>query len=153
MRFSLPLPGRRRAGRTPGRNPGRNPGRAARPVMTPRALVLGALIVLFVVVLASPLHRYLHSRHDVASAARQLHDDQQALQRLSAEKAHWSDPGYVQQQARLRLQYAMPGDTVYTVAGPGAGSSLNAPSAINRRAIGGDTWTTRLWRSVQAASG
>jgi cell division protein FtsB len=131
----------------------RRAGRKARPVLTPRALVLGALIVLLVVVLASPLHHYLGSRHDVSSAAQQLHRDQQALQRLTSEQAKWSDPGYVQRQARLRLQYAMPGDTVYTVVGPGETSSLGRAPGAGRKAAGADTWTTRLWHSVQAAGG
>jgi cell division protein FtsB len=121
--------------------------------MTPRALVVGALVILLVVVLASPLHHYLGSRSDVSSAARQLRDDEQALRQLTTQKARWSDPGYVQQQARTRLEYAMPGDTVYTVVGPGDRSGLAEASASRNKAGAGDAWTTRLWRSVQAAGG
>ena len=135
------------AGATRGR-----PERRRRPVLTPRALVLGGLVVLFVVVLASPLHRYLGSRHDVSAAARQLQRDDAALRRLSAQKARWSDPGYVQRQARLRLMYAMPGDTVYTVVRPGLASGFARTSGPKPRVAGPDTWSTRLWHSVEAAS-
>ena len=38
------------------------------------------------------------------------------LQKL---KARWNDPAYVEEQARARLQYARPGDTVYVVVDPG----------------------------------
>jgi cell division protein FtsB len=128
------------------------PARAARPVLTPRALVLGALVVLLVVVLASPLHRYLGSRTAVSAAARQLHDDQSALQRLRAQQARWSDPGYIQQQARLRLQYAMPGDTVYTVVGRSQLSTIEQTSGTHARPATSDAWNERLWRSVEAAA-
>jgi cell division protein FtsB len=128
--------------------------RRRRPVLTPRALVLGGLVVLLVVVLASPLSHYLGSRAEVARAARQLHDDQAALRRLTAEKARWSDPGFVQEQARTRLMYAMPGDTVYIVA------DKNHPSLIERTsgtpASGSRVdraWSGRLWDSVRAAAG
>jgi cell division protein FtsB len=86
--------------------------REGRPVITGRALVLGAVLIVLVVVLASPLHRYLASRGDVNQAAQQLHDDQSQLSSLKAQQAQWADPGYIQQQARARLQYALPGDTV-----------------------------------------
>jgi cell division protein FtsB len=116
--------------------------------------VLGGLVVLLIVILASPLSHYLGSRHDVSSAARQLRDDQTALRQLSKQKAQWSDPGYIQQQARIRLQYAMPGDTVYVVAGRRDQFGLDgAHQAARRTSHASQAWTGRLWASVRAASG
>jgi cell division protein FtsB len=129
------------------------PARRVRPVVTGRALVLGTLLIVLVVLLASPLHRYLASRGDVGQAAQQLRSDESQFASLTAQKAQWSDPGFIQQQARIRLQYAMPGDTVYVVVGPGQGSGLSAtagaPNASTRSA--GSTWNSRLWGSVQSA--
>jgi cell division protein FtsB len=112
--------------------------------------VLGTLIVLLLVVLASPLHRYFGSRSDVGHAAQQLHDDQKQLASLQQQQSKWSDPGYIQQQARLRLLYAMPGDTVYVVVSPGEKSDIekSAGSAVAKQA---STWNQRLWHSVQTA--
>jgi cell division protein FtsB len=132
----------------------RTSGRRRRPVLTPRALVLGGLVILMVVVLASPLEHYLGSRNDVARAAKQLSDDRAALRRLAAEKARWSDPGYVQQQARIRLMYAMPGDTVYVVADRNQPSLIERTSGTPARSSLADrAWTARLWDSVRAAGG
>ena len=39
----------------------------------------------------------------------------------------WADPGYIQPQARSRLQFAMPGDTVYVVVHPGQQSAIKKP--------------------------
>ncbi|MDT4938833.1 MAG: hypothetical protein QOG80_2504 [Pseudonocardiales bacterium] len=126
---------------------------AARPrrrAITGRALVLGALVIVLLVLLASPLHRYFASRGDVQHANQKLHDDKAALLQLQAEQQKWTDPGYIQQQARLRLMYAMPGDTVYVVVRPGQKSTIEKTSntTVAQQA---STWNQRLWQSVQTA--
>jgi cell division protein FtsB len=126
---------------------------AAPRVVTGRALVLGTLVVLLIVVLASPVNRYFSSRGDVGKASSQLRQDQQQLATLKQQLADWSDPGYVQQQARARLQYAMPGDTVFVVVKQGQQTQIQASDAIARAAAhaAGPTWNQRLWRSVTVA--
>jgi cell division protein FtsB len=126
-------------------------GRRERPVLTGRALVLGGIVVLLVVLLASPIHRYLGSRSDIASTSEQLHKDQQRLQQLKQQKQRWGDPGYIQQQARARLQYAMPGDTVYVVVDKGQRSQIEKTAGSGSSTKRGDDWNTRLWDSVRAA--
>ncbi|MDP9093125.1 MAG: septum formation initiator family protein [Actinomycetota bacterium] len=121
-----------------------------RRAITGRALVLGTLVVLLLVLLASPLHRYFGSRSDVSHAAQQLRDDQSQLATLQQQQRQWSDPGYIQQQARLGLLYAMPGDTVYVVVNPGQKSDIEK-SAGKAPANQASTWNQRLWHSVQAA--
>lgn len=127
--------------------------RRVRPVVTGRALVIGAVVILLVVLLASPLHRFLGSRSDIGAARQQLAADKRQLAELRAEQAKWDDPGYIQRQARARLQFAMPGDTVYAVVDRGAKTRIEQTSGQ-----GGDeaarslTWNGRLWQSVVAAS-
>lgn len=124
-----------------------------RRAITGRALVLGTLVVLLVVVLASPVNRYFGSRNDVGRAAQQLRDDQKQLDELTKQLAKWNDPGYVQQQARKRLQYAMPGDVVYVVVGAGQPSDIAKTSGQGQANASkpGPTWNQRLWNSVQTA--
>ena len=127
--------------------------RHARPVITGRALVLGGVVILLVVLLASPLHRFLASRSAISQAARQLRTDQQQLTRLRAEKALWNDPGFIQRQARSRLQFAMPGDVVYIVVDKGAKTQIEATAGAGAAAQAqGKTWNARLWNSVETAS-
>jgi cell division protein FtsB len=127
------------------------PPRRTRPVLTGRALVLGGVVVLLVVLLASPIHRYLGSRSGIATTAEQLRKDQHQLGDLKRQKERWSDPGYVQQQARARLQYAMPGDTVYVVVDEGQRSDIEKTAGPASTAKRGKEWNTRLWDSVRAA--
>jgi cell division protein FtsB len=125
--------------------------RRGRPVLTGRALVLGGIVVLLVVLLASPIHRFLGSRSDIATTSGQLQQDQQQLRDLQRQKDRWSDPGYVQQQARSRLQYAMPGDTVYVVVDKGQRSDIEKTAGSTSSTERGKEWNTRLWDSVRAA--
>jgi cell division protein FtsB len=125
---------------------------AVRPVLTGRALVLGGVVVLLIVLLASPVNRFLNSRQDIGTAAQQLHRDQQRLAELRREKQLWSDPGYIQRQARMRLQYAMPGDTVYVVVNKGQRSDIEKTDGTAAAQATGGGWNTRLMDSVRAAA-
>jgi cell division protein FtsB len=120
---------------------------------TGRALVLGGVVVLLVVVLAAPLHRYLTARSSLADAQRQDRNSRAALADLQRQQLQWNDPAYVRQQARSRLQYAMPGDTVYVVVTPQSRSSLSTagPRDTDPTELPGQTWNERLWGSVQSA--
>jgi cell division protein FtsB len=131
---------------------GRGGDGAARPVLTGRALALGGVVVLLVVLLASPVNRYLSSRRALSGAAQQLEHDRHQLAELKRQKARWSDPGYIEQQARARLQYAMPGDTVYVVVDKGQSSGIENTSGAQSTPAPGTGWNTRLMDSVRAAA-
>ena len=127
------------------------PPRPVRRAITGRALVLGTVVILLLVLLASPLNRYFGSRGALGDTSRQLKDDRARLSQLQQQLNQWSDPGYVQQQARKRLQYAMPGDTVYVVVDRGQKNDIvkTSGSAADRNDQQG--WNTKLWDSVTRA--
>jgi cell division protein FtsB len=120
--------------------------------LTGRALVLGVLVVLLLVLLASPLHRYFGSRSAASDAQRTVQQDKTKLADLKHQLQLWSDPGYVQEQARTKLQYAMPGDTVYVVIDKGAESDIQKTSKVQAVEVTTGSWNSRLWSSVQKAS-
>jgi cell division protein FtsB len=123
-----------------------------RRTVTGRGLLLGAAVVLLLVLLASPLNRFFGSRGDVNTAASQLQRDRAELAQLRAQLQQWSDPGYVQAQARHRLQYAMPGDTVYVTVDKN-GTDKIEQTATPRRVQQQGTWNQVLWNSVEQAGG
>jgi cell division protein FtsB len=114
--------------------------------------VLGGVVVLLVVLLASPLHRYLGSRSDLNRASQQLHSDRQQLAELHQQKARWGDPGFIQQQARARLQYAMPGDTVYVVVDKGQRTDIQKTAGSTGARAAAAPWNVRLMDSLHAAA-
>ena len=114
--------------------------------------MLGAVVAFLAIVLAAPIHRYLESRSAVQQAAQQLADSQAQLAQLQRERAQWQDPSYLEQQARARLQYAMPGDTVYVLMTPGQQPSLGGrPAPASPPRLSGGSWNRRLWGSVMSA--
>jgi cell division protein FtsB len=126
------------------------PARRPRRPITGRAIVLGTVVVLLLVLLASPLNRYFASRAALNDASHQLQHNTQRLRELNAQIARWSDPGYIERQARTRLQYAMPGDTTYVVVDHGQQNEIDKTTGIPSTAPAG-SWNGRLWDSVTKA--
>jgi cell division protein FtsB len=122
-----------------------------RRTITGRALVLGTLIVLLLVLLASPLNRYFNSRSALNDASHQLQSDRTQLKQAQQQLAKWSDPGYIQAQARQRLQFAMPGDTVYVVVDHGQENDIDRTTTKPASSDRGAGWNTKLWDSVARA--
>ncbi|HEY8300836.1 MAG TPA: septum formation initiator family protein [Jatrophihabitans sp.] len=127
------------------------PRRRPRRAVTGRALVLGTLVILLLVVLASPLNRYFQSRSALNDAAQKLKDDKARVTQLTKQLGRWGDPGYIQQQARQRLQYAMPGDSVYVVVDHGQRNDIAKTSGRDTHRFDQAGWNARLWNSVTSA--
>ncbi|MDR1998644.1 MAG: septum formation initiator family protein [Frankiaceae bacterium] len=124
-----------------------------------RGLILCVVALILVLLLAAPMQRYLAHRNAVAAARQQEQNMRAEVDDLANQALQWQDPAYIEQQARIRLEYVMPGDTVYHVVGPGAApvESPAAPSppadssAAGATGAAGQSWNERLWRSVEAA--
>jgi len=89
------------------------------------ALSMLALVVAALLVLAAPLKTLIEQRQQIAQLEQSLADAQDAVDDLNAQVARWSDPAYIQAQARERLYYVMPGDISYLIvgqSGTGAGA-------------------------------
>ena len=131
---------------------------AARPPrrsggLTGRALVLGTVIVLMALVLASPLQRYLQGRSDLNQASQRLRDTTARVAELRRELAQWNDSAFVERQARARLQFARPGDRVYVVLMPGTSRSDASREQVRPvlPAAGKSSWQSKAWTTLQVA--
>ncbi len=93
----------------------RRPGWAHAPKLTGRRMMVAAMALFLVVVLASPFQTYLSRRASVAASERQQQQLNAQLAELKHQSEQWQDPAFVARQARIRLQYIRPGDTLYTV--------------------------------------
>lgn len=96
---------------------------------------------------AVPLRGYLHQRDELAKAVVQQRDLEMQVAELEQRKAALQDPNYIKTEARRRLQYVSPGETVYRVV---------APEVKEPRAAAGATvpqrdqnpWYGKMWDTL-----
>jgi len=130
--------------------------RLRRPPITGRKAMVAAMALFLIVILASPFQTYLSRRASVASSERQQRELNARVAQLQAETNEWNDPAYVARQARARLQYIRPGDTLYTVLNAQGQPLAADPAPADPKAVKAadhqPSWNATLWSSVQAAS-
>lgn len=121
------------------------------PRLTHRAVVLVLVLLVLVVSYASSLRAWLDQRQQIAETQAEITQTRREVADLEQEKRRWADDSYVEQQARARLAYVLPGETGYrvitedgeTVGGatePGTGAE--APERA---------WYVTLWQTTRRA--
>jgi cell division protein FtsB len=145
-------PGERRAPRRPSRTSAPSSARR-RPLLTGRAVLLFALVLLLALTLAGPGRQYLAGRQELA----ELTAEGQALDRqaaeLEAQLERQADPAWTERQARERLTYVLPGDRLIVVvdgeAVEGDAGTLDEAAAPAEP----EPWFEGLMESVARADG
>jgi cell division protein FtsB len=92
--------------------------------------------------LAYPLRGYLEQQTAERAAVAQRAALQQQITELQAQQAALEDPAYIRSEAKRRLQYVSPGDTVYVVKAPASSDSTDAGSAADGAGTAGSAGST-----------
>ncbi|CAN5310913.1 hypothetical protein BH09ACT6_BH09ACT6_25630 [soil metagenome] len=87
-------------------------------------LMLG-LLILAVIVLAPNLRILIEQRQQIAALQAAVDDATNSVNDLQSDVARWSDPAYIEAQARERLFYVFPGDVSYLVVGDNTGPTTS----------------------------
>jgi cell division protein FtsB len=126
-----------------------------RTTFTSRALILAITVAALAVMLAVPLQVWLSQRAHIDNLRSQVSAKQRHVAQLNQQAARWQDPAYVRRQASRRLHYLLPGETLYTMLGPKAGSpSTSQPAAHQHPGKTADRpWYDQLWKSMMTAGG
>lgn len=124
--------------------------RVRRSTLTARAAILAVAVATVALALALPFKVWVAQRGQIASLQSQTRDQEHRVAALKREQQRWQDPAYVEQQARLRLHYAMPGEKTYVVLGKPKKHHKAATVAPAEPTLTGP-WYSRLWQSVQEA--
>jgi cell division protein FtsB len=116
------------------------------------AIIALGLIVGCVVVLAPSLRVYIGQRQQIAQLQAQVADAKKSLSSLKDQKARWSDPNYIEAQARSRLNYVFPGEYSYLVINdqPAASTSNGQPISDKLQTTQVD-WVKSMLSSVFTA--
>lgn len=112
------------------------------------------VFAILVVSYASSMRAYLRQRDHINDLKSQIATAQAQIDVAQREKRRWSDPAYVEQQARERFGWLLPGETGYQVIGsdgkPLTGhDALTDPSSVAPSKP--DGWWTKVRASLDAA--
>jgi cell division protein FtsB len=123
------------------------PGRNLLPQSTlaRQVAILGFVLCAIALSVAFPLRNYLEQRTELAQAVSTQQDLEQQRDELRARKTALSDPDYIAAEARRRLQYVTPGDTVFVVHAPVVADHAQAPGAS---ALSDQPWYSNLWATL-----
>jgi cell division protein FtsB len=122
--------------------------------LTSRAAVLVLVVAVLMVSYASSMKAFLQQRAHINDLKGQIAQREANIDALEAEKQRWSDPAYIEQQARARLGYVMPGEKTYLVLDED-GNALRPQSDLDDPAEVLSTtptaWWSDAWESVELA--
>lgn len=146
--------------------PGRRSEQASRRLTEPltrlsgparRIAVLGAVLVLLALMLVPTVRAWYEQRQELAELRSKVTTQEQTVQALQDEKQRWSDPAYVEQQARQRLKFVKPGEVAFTVIGADKLAETREGQVRGQMVAPADdeqmSWYTQLWTSVELTDG
>lgn len=110
------------------------------------ALIVVATLILF---LAAPTAKiFFDQRAQIAVLEESIAAKEQEQQQLKLQEERWGDEVYVEQQARERMFYVMPGERAYLVLGAEQTGRQAAESSAEQVEAGKPAWADGLWQSV-----
>ena len=125
--------------------PGRPPLRSAK--LTGRAALLAVVMCAIALSLAYPVREYIGQRRQID----QLLNTQQSLsaqvKNLQTQQQQFSDPNYIERQARDQLHMCLPAEKCYVI----IGNNSPAPDATPKQTPTPTSWYSKLWGSVKKA--
>ena len=139
------------AGAPPPSSPS-SPPRPPRPPLRPtkltgRAALLAVVMCAIALSLAYPVREYIGQRRQIDQLLATQQSLSEQVKNLQAEDKRFSDPSYIEQQARDQLHYCLPAEKCYVI----VGNNSPAPDATPQRTPTATSWYSKLWGSVQKA--
>jgi cell division protein FtsB len=124
-----------------------------RTTFTGRAAILAVVVAALVVMLAVPVRVWLGQRHRIGALHHRVSAQEHRVAQLQRQEKRWQDPAFVRRQARRRLHYVLPGETLYTTLGRPSGGGPPARAAGHRHArpAASQPWYDRLMDSLTTA--
>ncbi|KAF0966316.1 MULTISPECIES: FtsB family cell division protein [unclassified Rhodococcus (in: high G+C Gram-positive bacteria)] len=113
---------------------------------TGQALVLVMVVLLLALTLAVPLRNYLTQRGEADRIAAEQVQLEKDLAELRILEERYSDPAYIEAQARGRLRWVKPGDTPFQVQLPGDYKEPEKPEEKDAEMAG--PWYSDLWKTI-----
>jgi cell division protein FtsB len=103
------------AQKTPKKTPGKRSGSLLSLQASGFAVMILGLVIAGVVILAPSLRILAEQQQEIAELRQALEIAQQEVVDLEEQRERWSDPAFIETQARERLMFVYPGDITYLV--------------------------------------
>jgi len=115
-----------------------------------RSLAFASVLLVVAITLAPPLHSFFAQRAQINAYSAQLAASNATLNEAMKELTMWTDPNYVESQARIRLHYVFPGEREYVVLNSNSNPvAENVPVAPLEGVVpGGTPWYSKLVASI-----
>ncbi|MFN8029628.1 MAG: septum formation initiator family protein [Dermatophilaceae bacterium] len=116
--------------------------------------VIGALTValMLLLLLGPTLKTYVDQRGEIAALQEHVAKQRADVAAMEKEKALWSDPAYVEQQARQRLKFVKVGEKAYSLIDADAvPTSKAADPVLDAATASTHPWYGQLWESVKTS--
>jgi hypothetical protein len=105
--------------------------------------------------MAYPLRAYLTQKATISDLRQQQNADQQAVADMQRTVDRYRNPASVQDEARVRLHYQLPGEKIYLLPPPPAPPSSANGGKVHTPAVPGkddQPWYSQLWGSAVETS-
>ena len=117
--------------------------------------ILAAVFVILAITLIPAIRSKVNQQAEIEGLRERIAQQRETVAGLQREERQWSDPAYVEQQARQRLKFVRVGERSFTVIdGDGApdltgGAQIAAPAKSSATAR--TPWYGQLWQSMVIA--
>lgn len=118
---------------------------------TSRAIILLAVALLLIASYTSSVHAWWQQRAEITALERQKEQLAGDIDELKDLQTRWNDPAFINQQARARFGWVMPGEVGYRVIG--SDGTLQGDASQLTRAPGTEAqpWQDKLWGTFEQA--
>ena len=111
--------------------------------------ILGLVLCAIALSIAFPLRSYLEQRSDLAEAVAARTVLEKQRDELQARKSALEDPDFIAIEARRRLQFVSPGDTVFVVHAPPLADTTSSGAAT---AASDQPWYENMWTTLSESA-
>ena len=108
-------------------------------------------MVLLIASYATLLHTMWQQRQDIRATEAEIEMRKSAIAELEDDAARWDDPAFVEQQARERFGWVLPGEVGYRVVDADGEVQGDVPQLADPPSDAPPAWYDQLWESVKVA--
>ncbi|MEG9225107.1 FtsB family cell division protein [Aeromicrobium sp. Sec7.5] len=114
-------------------------------------MVLLAVMVLLIASYTASLHTWWQQQQEIRATEAKIETQKTAIAELEDDAERWEDPAYIEQQARARFGWVLPGEVGYRVVDADGEVEGDVPQLAEPPSAKAPQWYEKLWDSTKVA--